>query len=609
MSIIYTISVIMLFLTTMLLKKKEEKIDIVITVFLGIIVFACYNIVICSIINLLGKTFNLITASIINVIISVIVLLKILIKDKKIQKYTLKIEDIVAILIISIIGIIILDIIFGFGNELDIKYIQVDASNHYGMTVNFYETGKIDIGTIPGAYINYGIIFKIFYKYMDTFDGYKLFIMCEMLQFIFSGILCYLVIKKNSKTNSTYVIMILLSILYMIGYPLNGLLCGFVYLQMAINIVAAIFIVLNYYEKINNKYKNILLFFLTFGLMFTYYILVPPIFIAVFINEWFSLGKEKEIKNKSISKFIINNIAIFLIPSIMGLTYFVFPGLIDPVNNFMPTTNMASNQAQKGYIFVNYYSMFIIFIPYGIYYLINKIRIKEIDGVCTVFVCTILYVIFSIILEKNGIIARYYCMKPYYLLWLVMIVITGVSICNIQNNKNRKIYKILSEGIIIIYMIGAILITIKGPVFAKVFEREKETIKSMYNIFPLNRGILLNETFKPLYTSEELKILKATIKQYDINKNTKIIYVEDDLNKEWLRRLLGISENEYEKYITTIKLRKDDIDELKKSNEKIYIICYKNYFVQKYYTELINEIEQNFDRIAKEGKLVIYTNK
>ena len=378
---------------------------------------------------------------------------------------------------------------------------------------------------------------------------------------------------------------------------------------MAINIVAAIFIVLNYYEKINNKYKNILLFFLTFGLMFTYYILVPPIFIAVFINEWFSLGKEKEIKNKSISKFIINNIAIFLIPSIMGLTYFVFPGLIDPVNNFMPTTNMASNQAQKGYIFVNYYSMFIIFIPYGIYYLINKIRIKEIDGVCTVFVCTILYVIFSIILEKNGIIARYYCMKPYYLLWLVMIVITGVSICNIQNNKNRKIYKILSEGIIIIYMIGAILITIKGPVFAKVFEREKETIKSMYNIFPLNRGILLNETFETLYTSKELKILKATIKQYDINKNTKIIYVEDDLNKEWLRRLLGISENEYEKYITAIKLRKDGIDELKKSNEKIYIICYKNYFVQKYYTELINEIEQNFDRIAKEGKLVIYTNK
>ena len=99
----------------------------------------------------------------------------------------------------------------------------------------------------------------------------------------------------------SYIIAIILSCIYMLSYPLNGMLSGFVYLQMAVNIVNAILIVMENYKQIHNK--NVVLFLLTFGLMFTYYILVPPVFVAIFLYELkgFKENKLKWLIQKSIA--------------------------------------------------------------------------------------------------------------------------------------------------------------------------------------------------------------------------------------------------------------------------------------------------------------------
>ncbi len=69
MSILYSISVILLFITMILVKKSEKKLDIVVTLVLGIALLLCYNTFVCYIFTMCHIPIHLGSLSIINSII------------------------------------------------------------------------------------------------------------------------------------------------------------------------------------------------------------------------------------------------------------------------------------------------------------------------------------------------------------------------------------------------------------------------------------------------------------------------------------------------------------------------------------------------------------
>lgn len=592
MKYIYLISAIILFILSILVKRKEEKANFITTFFVNIIIFTCYNIITCMLLKVLKIPITLLSLSIVNVITSIIIIF-IIIKHKKIQKYYISIKDIIAIILIIIIGLIIAYINFGY--PFKISYVTIDAANHYKMSTDFYKTGEIEIGSIPGAYINLGIIFKIFLELFGSFNGYKLFIICEIIKLILSGILFYLAINKFVKNKFQSIIAIIFGVIYMVGYPLNGMLSGFVYLQMAINIVNAIIIVVINENEMSNRIKNLLLFLLCFGLIFTYYILVPPVYIAIFIYEYIKYRKEK-------LKFVKNVLEIFLIPCIVAILFFLMPSILNQ-SNLNPAVHMGSAQATQGYTFVSYYATFIIFIPFNIYYIINKIGNRKKDFLTILISANVIYIIFALILKHFGILARYYCMKPYFMLWLVSLLITVKTIVEILNSNSEKTYKILVNIVATFYIIGLIVSCLIGPSSIKVFDNEKETIKSMYNIFKINRGIMLHETFELIYSPEELEILRQATKQLN---NKKVVYFEDGLNKQWLRSLLVDSEDSN---IDLYDNTKEEIEDYIFNEEEKYVICYKSAYVNKYFTEIIDKLEKELETIVSCGKLTIFYNK
>ena len=587
--IIYALSVLILFTLGILTKKKKDKIDIITTFFVGVMVLFCYNIIECLTLRIFTKSIELLPLTIINFIISALILYKI-IKDKEIQKFYILKKDIFAVLTIIIITLIVL--FLNFGMPFKISFICTDASNHYEMATDFYRTGEIKIGSIPGTSINYGLVFKVFFKFIDTFDGYKVFIILEMIKLIFSAVLFYLTIKKFTKTKISYFIGIVLTLIYMLAYPLNGVLSGFVYLQMAVNIISAIFIIMVNYEIINNKLKNFLLFMLTFGLMFTYYILVPPVYIAIFLYELKGFKENKKQK-------IIDVIKIFLIPSIIGILYFIIlPKLGIKGSKFDATNTMQSD----GYIFVNYFSMFIFFIPYNVYYLGMNISIKnkKIDFLSILLISNVIYIAFAIILKEFNIISEYYLMKCYYLLWLIILTITAVTICNVLKKIDiEKLYKFICVFPIIIYVIFAIcFISIKGPSTIRVFSNENENIYSMFNIYRINLGVITHDSFDMVYYSEELKILKEVTK--DFNDDTEIFYLAKDISKLWVKSLKLIKkENVLEGYLPNNKESQIRLINVFLAKEKpIYIICLENSFIWEYFNDFIDDIDANFNIIA-----------
>ena len=201
MSIIYLITVLIMIILHILIYKKEEKQNLLKWIAITIVINLCYNIFICVILSFIKISSTLITLSIINTIISILLGIKIY-KDKKIQKYEINKIDIIAVIIMLII--VILTVIKQYGIPINITHEITDGTIHYFVANEFYHTsqllfnGNSDILDMwhvdffmPGAYINTGILFKIFSGFISETYFCQLFFIFDISIWFLSGILMY----------------------------------------------------------------------------------------------------------------------------------------------------------------------------------------------------------------------------------------------------------------------------------------------------------------------------------------------------------------------------------------------------------------------------------
>ena len=596
--IIYALSVILLFMLAMLIKKKEDKMDFLVSLFVGFMLLFCYNIIVCTCLCFVIKNITLESLIIINLLLSVLLGIKIF-KDKKIQKFLINKKDILAICIISIIGFIAC--VCNFKLPFETSFICTDAANHYDMAMDFCQNGNISFGSMSGLQINYGLCFKVLFDTTNKISGFYIFIVLEIIKLIFSGILFYLTINKLVKTKVGFIIGTLIAIIYMISYPLNGIVSGFSYFQMAINIVSTIILVMVKREYLGNNLKNIVLFMLCFGLMFTYYLLVPITYIAVFLYEIKDFKKEK-------LKTFLNELIIFFIPCVLGILFYL---VLIRFNTKVVEEGFSFFKAMKneGYIFVNYITAFIPFIIYNIVY-IFFIK-KENKSFLTLFcIINFLYIIFTALLFKLEIISRYYFMKTYYTMWLISLLITAVAILRVLNSDKEKLYKVISVIPIVFYILFVVyFIIVKGTCSIKVFEHKNEDLTSMFDVYRINLGQMTHESFELIYSNEELQLINELSNEFD--DNTKIIYEEDTIAKMWFKSILVIKDEiPLNKLFTYSKEDQEElINYLVNTDEQIYVVSHNGVYIRLAYKDFTNMLKENLKVYKSAGRVTIYTNK
>lgn len=194
MNIVYIISTIFLLITYMLLKKNNDKQNILSGIIISIIMLFAYNIAINVILYFMQVKLDLNILSIVNFVISFIILLKIL-KDKDIQKYYIDKVDLIIVIIILIVASAIA--IYNYGFDIKIKHRTTDAASHYLASSDYWQYSTLTsqkntdiLGSfgltflMPGSYVNCGIIFKIFDNIVDNTDFYKLFFLFDIFNWV-----------------------------------------------------------------------------------------------------------------------------------------------------------------------------------------------------------------------------------------------------------------------------------------------------------------------------------------------------------------------------------------------------------------------------------------
>ena len=525
MGIFYLLSVVLLIIGILLFKKTENKQNFISSLCLTIIGFLCYQAIVSYFLDLIRIPISLFTIGTLNILICAILIGITVFKKKQIQKYFVKKQDVIFLIIMLAINLPILYKEFGLLENF--RYTSTDSVMHCQAAITFSKEDflldsmknweAINPTFMIAGYVNSGMLMKALVGFIGEFNLYKVYMFMDILYYLMIGYVFYLILTSSKKVNSIgkYILSYIISIVFMIGYPLNSVITGFHYFTLGLLEFITIIYVIKAIEPQAKSMAYVLMFLLNTGIMLTYNLFAPIIYLAEFI---YFIYQTKMNKEKIFSKkFILTILTILVIPGIIGVSFFVLPRILENI--------VLENQQQlwiDGYIYINYWSNMLIFIPFAIYYIIKKAKENKMNMEIITFLVICLFMILFYLGLALGYVSTYYFMKLYYLLNILLLVLFFKSLCMMANN--RKIGKIISGTVVAVYSILLIGNLIFVNVGAYDFQNEKENIGKMFDIYNTNKGIM--KYVQTIFTDDRMDALEYI---YDNNliKGQNLLYLGD----------------------------------------------------------------------------------
>lgn len=573
-NIFYIISILIVGILFLIIKKQDKKIDIIpqiCVVFLCVLAYQTLESILLSYINI---SINLNTLSIINLIF--IILLAVGIKRRGIQSFKIEKKDI----IVTTILLIVVSLInyYNVGKIEDIRYYSTDASIHYIAAKEFYQNDQLLYKTegtesptqmMPVAYTNVGLIFKALEPIVGEMNFYKIFILFDITIFLFSAILFYFIIKDKITTKIHILIGLLVTIIYLVGYPLNNLLSGFYYLGVGCLSINGILYILKHKEY----NKRITLALLNTTLILSYSLFAPVVYLSMFIYDLIDTRKKY---NKTFNKeFIINTIVTLIIPGIIGVLYLLAPNI-----------SAVKYIAVDGYIHKKLLINIIFFIPFVIYFLFKRIKEKDLDYKTIYLITLIIYILALFVGTKLNLVSQYYFHKNAYILWTIILICFFEGFIEFTNKHKKQKY--IANIYIIVYVFLALLTLITN-----------RHLLSIYDIYENN--ISLINTSENL-NSQEIKMLSYLYDNNIISKtDNNILFVQDFMGEAWIRSMFKyrnrypLEEANHLKYI-----------EKWNNGETKYLAIFEDSRVYKIYKDYINLENSKLIYETENSKLYMY---
>lgn len=564
MEIIYIITALLLFILTMIIKKSDEKQNILFRGVLNIVLFTIYNILIGVIFLIIKVPYTLLALSIVNLTLSAIISL-IIYKKREVQKYFIKIQDIIfmIILLILVIGFALIH----YGIPFSIKYETTDPAIHFMWTKDFYNNKTLSWGSsMPAAFINTALLFDLFDKIVAEQDFYYIYIVFDLIILYLIGAIFYLGITNKSQSISKSIITMIFCILFLCSYPLNSAIFGYAYLSVAILYMTTLIV-----TAINIKNSQLKLYYmciemslLLFGIFFSYYFFVPVIYVSFGLYMLFDMIKNKKTKN-ILSIFtkqnIIKVLIILILPTILGFIYFVLPGLLKTGKT------MINHIVSEGYIYRDLYSNFVLLAPLSLYYILYNIKNKKNSFETILMIISTIFTIYLLRKGLRGETSSYYYFKMYFLLWILVMYMNIKAMFILIENKNGILVYSFTTVIIAILVILCTGLDYKVTNINILFN-PTNSINSYTNIYAFNK--IKMGAKERIYSQTQLEAIKYVL---NISEDkTNILINGNGLQMLWASSVWNITDTQdIAKLQTPEEL---NINKWSENNNKKYLIFF-----------------------------------
>lgn len=545
MSILILISMIYVYVSFMLFNKTNKEENLVKWGIICLALLLCYNTFLSWMLTIIHIPINIFTIFICNSLVGSALLYSIKLKGK--QKYYINIIDIIGLFVVTVFVFILC--YKNFGSSLNIAYETTDPNIHFytskcfalGDSLLSHSTEKIPYyggfkTIMPLFYVNAGMMMKSLTSFIGEQEFYKIFILADCFSLWLTATIFYASVISLCKNNIVKIILVGATCLYASGYPLNSMIFGFCYLSITVAIINLFIILLNEFKSlffdgniISRVTICVSIFMCAFSVYFGYYLFVPYVYSSAFIYLCYLFYKNKQLFSK-IS--LVTLVILFIIPFIMGCTYFILPGLLST------GTTEASAIGAEGYVYRDLYSNIVIFLPFVLYYFVDSIKRKKFDALFIILMG--LFTVALFILGYKGIASSYYYFKNYNVVWLICYYAFIKTIIKFSENNNLKIF---------VYSMCSVYIAVFSLWYFGFDEKitnnnllfnPHPTLVNYFDIYSFNKTYI-NHTFR--VSNEQMDLINET---NNISKKQKLdnIPVAGDTNQRlWFLALTDIKPN------------------------------------------------------------------
>lgn len=429
LSIIHTAAFILFsLLVNSLLNKDCRFLRYPISIFVSF----CYLSLIFGLFGMAGIGFS-IQLSLVVLVISSIPLLIHYSKDKSKKSMSI-IADWKAIVkpmdVLAFLVIVLICAYCGFqlfGSPLSLNYETSDPANHYAAAVrviNGEPCSSQFFCRLVSAYIMVGL-----QPFVSADLLPFIFVIADILLFILSGLVFFGVARYLAKNTAPFAVLCL-AIFYILGYPLNNLVFGFGYLGTGVSLIACILFFtarvagvidcnvdeIGFSSLVASGRSEIAALALSlFGLICSYSLFVPPVYLAVFLYIAVILIKRRV----ALHEVALIEFAIFAVPVFIGYLIVYVSMFGGP--KVGSSASVGSSIATEGYIYRDLFSSFVLIAPFAFAGLYFSVKAED-HSDKALPVMTVIFVAYMITLFCLGLLGRvssYYFFKCHFVLWLL----------------------------------------------------------------------------------------------------------------------------------------------------------------------------------------------
>lgn len=548
----FVIGFLLLYISLIVVKKSERKQNIIIWCMVSFLATLCFHTFVAGILNLISISINLWTMGASDILCGVLLLREI--KLRGVQEHFCRKIDLIAVFAVLVLAVS--GAIKQFGLDLNMNYASADAATHFRLALEVMKSQKVE-GLFFSS-LNNGLFLSLFVPFVKATSLYHLFVFLDIVMYFVSGCIFYCAIADGIDGRFKGGLAVVLTCLYMYGYPRNNMLYGFNYLGMSISLILFLTLVVKFYLKREVKrgfvIPGIMVGCLALGVCYSLF--VPVVYVSVCLAV--SLGvwlKETDGYKKKIVNLVIENLKIFVIPCVLVLIYSLI-GYFGPAGS---DTTISTGISSEGGIYRDLFSNFIFWIPFTIYGWYMMVKKKKNDLMIYYAVFLVMFMLILGIAGMYGYVSSYYFYKNYFFLSAVIFYLSFMGICFLLELDAR--YVLINIGVL--FALGvATIFGIEGKIQSRNF-LFSPSIKSQYyfDIYVTNNSLLENQEN---YSKEKMELYEYCYDNYSMKNNSKIVVCSSIYDLNIFRAITQrIGENDYIfwKYLSEEEIASTGIEE------------------------------------------------
>ena len=405
-SILYLLCEALLISGFLRIKKTNKTQSVVISVFITIVGVMCLHTLTSGLLTLLHIPVVLISMALVDGVLGGLIWWRAL-KTKSFEKYTLNPADVVVVCVIAAVVFVFWGKMYG--TSMTPAFYVTDGSAHYMEAMRVIRDRNVT--DMYYHSINNALLIMLFTPIISAPHFYKAYLFGELVNLFLSGLSLYCLMRHYAKDRVLKIIAVGFTLIYLVGYPLNNSLFGFIYLGEGITVIAMMILVFEMYSQgeLEEKWGIILGCLSATGIALSYMLFAAVAFIAGFLR--INLARLKD-KNLFTAKTVLINLGIFLIPCVLTLI-FAYGGIFGSTDE-----TVGGAIAAEGTIYRDLFSNFLPWMPfslYGCYALFRQKKSKTLLWFTGLF---FLQTIAFFMMAYLGMISTYYFYKMHYLMWL-----------------------------------------------------------------------------------------------------------------------------------------------------------------------------------------------